>query len=71
MDKMEENMKRKPMIEYLEIDKNTYVENDVIKTRINESKDNDECSWDELWEGVLKIMSEIRRYDELHNQDNN
>ena len=31
-------------------------------------KDNDECSWDELWEVVLKIMGKIRRYDELHNQ---
>ena len=61
------NESKIPMIEYLEIDKNTYVENDVIKTRINESKDNDECSWDELWEGVLKIMNEIRRYDETHN----
>ena len=59
---------KKPMVDYLELDNNTYIENDVIKTRINESKDNDECSWDELWEVVLKIMGKIRRYDELHNQ---
>jgi hypothetical protein len=61
----------KPMIEYLEIDERFYIENDIIKTRINETEDRDECSWDELWEDALKIMEKIRKYDELHNPNNN
>lgn len=47
------NRKNKPMIEYLEIDENTYIENDKLKTKINESNNPPKfVSWDEFWDNV-------------------
>ena len=34
---METKNHKKPMIEYLDIDENIYIENDELKMRINES----------------------------------
>ena len=47
--------KKKPMIEYLEIDENIYIENDVVKTRFMEYNGKDIGTWDDMWQGVLKI----------------
>ena len=59
-----------PMIEYLEIDENIYVENDVVKYRLNENINHENyISWDELWEGVHDAMSKIKQYDEKHNNN--
>ena len=41
--------KKKPMIEYLEIDENIYIENDIVKSRLNENTNCEEyISHDEL-----------------------
>ena len=61
--------KQKPMIEYLDIDENIYIENDVVKTRLNESNGNDIGTWDDMWQGVLKIIEKAREYDETHNKN--
>ena len=61
----------KPMIKYLEIDENSYIENDVIKMKLNENYVPKEGSWDELWEGVIEIMKKIQKYDEIHNKSGN
>lgn len=56
--------KKKPMIEYLEIDENIYIENDVVKTRFMEYNGKDFGTWDDMWQGVLKIIQKAREYDE-------
>ena len=48
--------KKKPMIEYLEIDENIYIENDIVKTRFMEYNGKDIGTWDDMWQGVLKII---------------
>ena len=53
---METKNHKKPMIEYLDIDENFYIENDELKMRINESNGNDIGTWDDIWDGVLKII---------------
>ena len=56
--------KKKPMIEYLEIDENIYIENDIVKTRFMEYNGKDIGTWDDMWQGVLKIIEKVREYDE-------
>lgn len=61
-------MKRKPVIEYLEIDENTYIENDVFKTKITENANSQEfVPWDEFWSTIYNRISKIKEYDETHN----
>ena len=64
---METKNHKKPMIEYLDIDENFYIENDELKMRINESNGNDIGTWDDIWDGILKIIEKVREYDETHN----
>ncbi|MBR5332345.1 MAG: hypothetical protein IKV32_03465 [Muribaculaceae bacterium] len=64
---METKNHKKPMIEYLDIDENIYIENDELKMRINESNGNDIGTWDDIWDGILKIIEKVREYDETHN----
>ena len=69
MDGIMKKRTNKPMIEFLEIDEKTYIENDVIKSRLNENiTPADYVSWDDLWESIYDAMSKIRKYDETHNQ---
>ena len=57
--------KKKPMIEYLEIDQNIYIENDIVKSRLNENTNCEEyISHDELWGRIYKAMLKIKEYDE-------
>ena len=47
---MGKRIDKKPMIEYLEIDENTFIEKDIVKTRLNESNDYvNFISHEELW----------------------
>lgn len=57
--------KKKPMIEYLEIDENTYIENDEIKTIIDEGHTQPKfVSWDEFWDNLYNRIAKIKEYDE-------
>ena len=41
------------MVDYLELDDNTYIENDVIKTRISENNNHPQfVPWDEFWDNI-------------------
>ena len=44
--------KKKPMIEYLEIDENIYIENDVVKTRFMKSNGKDIGTWEICGKGL-------------------
>ena len=60
------------MIEYLEIDENIYIENDIVKSRLNENTNCEEyinISHDELWGRIYKAMLKIKDYDETHNKN--
>ena len=56
------------MVEYLDLDENTYIENDIIKSRISE---NDApvkfVPWNEFWNKVYDGICKIKEYDETHN----
>lgn len=57
------------MVEYLELDENSYIENDIVKSRLNEHIDCEKfISHDELWSRVTDIMLKVREYDETHNK---
>lgn len=56
--------KKKPMIEYLEIDETYYIENDKVKLHLNEDFASNQGTWDEVWADVLKIIQKVREYDE-------
>ena len=44
---------KKPMVDYLELDNNTYIENDVIKTRVSDNDNRQEfVPWDEFWSNI-------------------
>ena len=57
-------------IKYLEIDENTYIENDEIKTIIDESHIQPKfVSWDEFWDNLYNRIAKIKEYDETHNKN--
>ena len=67
---MGKRIDKKPMIEYLEIDENTFIEKDIVKTRLNESNDYvNFISHEELWTKIYDNMLIIREYDEKHNKN--
>ena len=56
------------MVDYLELDDNIYIENDVIKTRISENNNHPQfVPWDEFWDNIYNRMSKIKEYNETHN----
>lgn len=59
---------KKPMVDYLELDNNTYIENDVIKTRVSDNDNRQEfVPWDEFWSNIYIRMAKIKEYNETHN----
>ena len=63
-----ENKRNKPMVEYLDLDENTYIENDIIKTRISEKEASETfIPWEEFWNKVYDGICKIKEYDETHN----
>lgn len=56
----------KVIISYLEIDENFYIENDIAKVKINESDMpiNLECSIENIWHNVKKIIMKVKEYEE-------
>lgn len=63
-------MKKKPIIEYLELDESTYIEQDIVKSRLDENIDyKNFVTHDELWNRIINNMQKIREYDETHNQN--
>lgn len=57
-------------IKHLDIDDNFYIENDIVKVKINESDVpvNLECSIDKIWDNVKKIIMKAKEYDEANNK---
>ena len=60
-------MKNNTRIPYLEINENFYIEDNELKMRVNESELPQEGSWDDIWDGVLEIITKVQEYDEEHN----
>lgn len=57
-------MKKKPLVEYLDIDEFSYIENDKIKSKLTEDQVNQNfLSWDEGWNRVKMIIEKIRDYE--------
>lgn len=55
---------KKPRIKYLELDEFSYIENDIIKSRLNEEETNSTfLSWDEGWERVKMIVRKVMEYE--------
>ena len=62
------NEAKASMVDYLELDDTTYIENDVIKTRISENNNHPQfVPWDEFWDNIYNRMSKIKEYNETHN----
>lgn len=53
-------------IKYLDIDENFYIENNIVKVKINESDEhqNSECPIDEIWSNVKRIIMKAKEYNE-------
>ena len=60
---------KKPKIEYLELEEGIYIENDVIKTRLNENNAQEQCTWDEMWNRVRDAIIRIKDYEDNNNYD--
>lgn len=56
-------MEKKYNIEYLELDKDIYIENDKVKTRLNENNIQEYCTWEELWDRVRNAIIRIKEYE--------
>lgn len=57
-------MGKKNIIEYLDIDKFSYIENGQIKSKLNEEETNSNfLSWDEGWERVKMIVKKVAEYE--------
>ena len=57
-------MNKKTLIEYLNLDEFSYIENDIIKSRLNEEETNSNfLSWDEGWERVKMIVRKVMEYE--------
>ena len=57
-------MNKKNIIEYLDIDKFSYIENGKIKNKLNEEETNSNfLSWDEGWERVKMIVKKVIEYE--------
>ena len=58
-------MNKKNIIEYLDIDKFSYIENGKIKNKLNEEETNSNfLSWDEGWERVKMIVKKVAEYED-------
>lgn len=58
-------MNKKNKIEYLDIDKFSYIENGKIKSKLNEGETNSNfLSWDEGWERVKMIVKKVAEYED-------
>ena len=68
MNNVMKSRSKKPMVDYLELDENTYIEKDIIKTRISENNNHPQfVPWDEFWDNINNRMSKIKEYNETHN----
>ncbi|MDE6339694.1 MAG: hypothetical protein K2K97_07910, partial [Muribaculaceae bacterium] len=56
-------MKKKSKIEYLELDKCRYIENDEFKVRLNEYNTQEYSTWDEMWDMVLAYIDKLEAYE--------
>lgn len=59
--------KKKPMIEYLEIDEIYYIENDRVKLHFYEGFELQQGTWDEVWGDALKKLLKAKEYCEKNN----
>ena len=65
------NEAKASMVDYLELDDNTYIENDVIKTMVAGNDNRQKfVPWDEFWNNIYNRMSKIKEYDETHSRHN-
>lgn len=60
-------MEKKSKIRYLELDSDIYIENDKVKTRLNENNIQEYCTWEELWDRVRNAIIKIKDYYEDNN----
>jgi hypothetical protein len=51
----------KPRVKYLDINEKIYIENDIVKTKLNETNTNDIGTWDDVWIGVMEIIEKYFR----------
>lgn len=58
-------MNKKTLIEYLNLDEFSYIENDIIKYRLNEEQMSDQfLTWEEGWDRVRMIIKRIKEYED-------
>lgn len=63
-------MKKKPLVEFLDIDEFSYIENDKIKSKLTEAQANQIfLTWDEGWERVRKIIEKVIDYENNSSKD--
>lgn len=58
------NKERKPRIKYLDLEEGIFIENDEVKTILNENNAQEYCSWDEMWDRVRNAMIKIKNYED-------
>lgn len=58
------DMEKKPLVEYLDIDEFSYIENDKIKSKLTGFQAHQRfLTWDEGWERVRMIIEKVRDYE--------
>lgn len=58
------DMENKSLIEYLNIDEFSYIENDKIKYRLTEEQMSQQfLTWEEGWKRVRMIIERVKEYD--------
>ena len=58
------DMGNKSLIEYLNIDEFSYIENDKIKYRLTEEQMSQQfLTWEEGWKRVRMIIERVKEYD--------
>lgn len=57
-------MEKKSLIEYLNIDEFSYIENNKIKYRLSEEQMNQQfLTWEEGWKRVRMIIERVKEYE--------